>query len=39
MPITTWNVQNPAQSDPVFADKLDFLIGTLQALGSELLAL
>lgn len=37
--ITTWNVQNLAQSDPVFADKLDFLIGTLQALGSDVIAL
>ena len=37
--ITTWNVQNLAKSDPVFADKLDFLIGTLQALGSDVIAL
>ena len=37
--ITTWNVQNLAQSDPVFTDKVDFLIGTLQALGSDVVAL
>jgi endonuclease/exonuclease/phosphatase family metal-dependent hydrolase len=37
--ITTWNVQNFSQSDPVFADKLDFLVGTLQALGSDVVAL
>ena len=37
--ITTWNVQNFRQSDPVFADKLDFLVGTLQALGSDVVAL
>ena len=37
--ITTWNVQNLAQSDEVFADKLDFLSGTLQALGSDVIAL
>ena len=37
--ITTWNVQNLAQSDPVFTDKLHFLIGTLQALGSDVVAL
>ena len=37
--ITTWNVQNFAQSDPNFADKLDFLVATLQALGSDVIAL
>jgi endonuclease/exonuclease/phosphatase family metal-dependent hydrolase len=37
--ITTWNVQNFTQSDPVFADKLNFLVGTLQALGSDIVAL
>ncbi len=37
--ITAWNVQNLAQSDPVFADKLGFLIATLQALGSDVVAL
>jgi len=37
--ITTWNVQNFAQTDPVFVEKLNFLIGTLQALGSDVVAL
>ena len=37
--ITTWNVQNLTRSDLVFADKLDFLVGTLQALGSDVVAL
>lgn len=37
--ITTWNVQNFARSDSVFSDKLDFLAGTLQALGSDVVAL
>src|SRR5215470_10524276 len=37
--ITTWNVQNFSRSDPVFADKLDFIIGTLQGLGSDVVAL
>ena len=37
--ITTWNVQNFRQSEPVFADKLDFLVGALQALGSDVVAL
>src|SRR5918994_6861120 len=37
--ITTWNVQNLRRSDPVFADKLNFLVGTLQALGSDVVAL
>ena len=37
--ITSWNVQNFAQSDPVFADKLNFVAGTLQALGSDVVAL
>jgi endonuclease/exonuclease/phosphatase family metal-dependent hydrolase len=37
--ITTWNVQNFTQSDPVFADKLDYVAGTLQALGSDVIAL
>ena len=37
--ITTWNVQNLKRSDPVFADKLNFLVGTLQALGSDVVAL
>ena len=37
--ITTWNVQNFRRTDPVFSDKLDFLVGTLQALGSDVVAL
>lgn len=37
--ITTWNVQNLTQSDPVYADKINFLIATLQALGSDVIAL
>lgn len=37
--ITTWNVQNLAKRDLAFADKLDFLVGTLQALGSDVVAL
>ena len=41
MPITmtTWNVQDFARSDEVFADKLAFLTGTLRALGSDVVAL
>ena len=37
--VTTWNVQNLAKSDLAFADKLDFLVGTLQALASDVVAL
>jgi endonuclease/exonuclease/phosphatase family metal-dependent hydrolase len=37
--ITTWNVQNFAQSDPVYNAKLEFLADTLQALGSDVVAL
>jgi endonuclease/exonuclease/phosphatase family metal-dependent hydrolase len=37
--ITTWNVQNLTQSDTVFADKVNFLASTLQALGSDVVAL
>jgi endonuclease/exonuclease/phosphatase family metal-dependent hydrolase len=37
--ITTWNVQNFAQSDPVYNAKLEFLVDTLQALGSDVVAL
>ena len=37
--ITTWNVQNLAPSDPVFADKLDYLIAILQALDPDVIAL
>ncbi len=39
MTITIWNVQNFAWSDPVIADKLNFLLGTLQALRSDVVAL
>jgi endonuclease/exonuclease/phosphatase family metal-dependent hydrolase len=37
--ITTWNVQNFTRNDTVFAEKLDFLIATLQALNSDVVAL
>ena len=37
--ITTWNVQNFALSDPVFADKIDFLATVLQALDPDVIAL
>lgn len=37
--ITTWNVQNFAQSDAVYADKLDFLAGTLQVIDPDVVAL
>ena len=37
--ITTWNVQNFSRNDPVFADKLNFLTLTLQAIGSDIVAL
>lgn len=37
--ITTWNVQNFTQNDQVYNEKLDFLIDTLQALGSDVVAL
>ena len=37
--ITTWNVQNFSRTDPVFADKLNFLTWTLQAIGSDIIAL
>ena len=37
--ITTWNVQNFARSNAGFAEKLDFLIATLQALDSDVVAL
>lgn len=37
--ITTWNIQNFQRSDVSFADKLNFLVGTLQALGSDVVAL
>jgi endonuclease/exonuclease/phosphatase family metal-dependent hydrolase len=37
--ITTWNVQNFRQGDPLYADKLAFLVGTLQALNPDIIAL
>ena len=37
--MTTWNVQNLAPSDPVFADKVDFLVTVLQALDPDVIAL
>jgi endonuclease/exonuclease/phosphatase family metal-dependent hydrolase len=37
--VTTWNVQNFRQGDPLFADKLTFLDGTLQALNSDIIGL
>jgi len=37
--ITTWNIQNFTSSDPLFSDKRDLLVGTLQALGSDVIAL
>jgi len=37
--ITTWNIQNFAQSDPAFPDKLNFIVATVQALGSDVVAL
>src|SRR5215813_8143457 len=36
---TTWNVQNFRQNDPVFSDKLNFLVDTLQALRPDVVAL
>lgn len=37
--ITTWNVQNFARTQSGFDEKLNFIIGTLQALGSDGVAL
>jgi endonuclease/exonuclease/phosphatase family metal-dependent hydrolase len=37
--ITTWNVQNLTRSDLDFANKLNFLVSTLQVLGSDVVAL
>lgn len=37
--ITTWNVQNFTRNDDVYNEKLDFLVDTLQALGSDVVAL
>lgn len=37
--ITTWNVQNFTTADPVFTAKRDLVVATLQALGSDIVAL
>jgi endonuclease/exonuclease/phosphatase family metal-dependent hydrolase len=37
--ITTWNVQNFTTADPVFSAKRDLVVATLQALGSDIVAL
>jgi endonuclease/exonuclease/phosphatase family metal-dependent hydrolase len=37
--VTTWNVQNFADTDPVFADKLNYIAAVLQALNSDVIAL
>jgi endonuclease/exonuclease/phosphatase family metal-dependent hydrolase len=37
--ITTWNIQNFSSSDLVFAEKRDFIVATLQALASDVIAL
>ncbi len=37
--ITTWNVQNLRQRDPLIEDKLDFLVSMLEVLGSDVVAL
>ena len=37
--ITTWNVQNFTRSDQDFTNKLNFLVSTLQVLGSDVIAL
>lgn len=37
--ITTWNVQNFSRTDSVYADKLHLLTTTIQALGSDIVAL
>jgi endonuclease/exonuclease/phosphatase family metal-dependent hydrolase len=37
--ITTWNVQNLDPSDPLFIQKRNFIVGTLLALGSDVVAL
>lgn len=41
MPLTftTWNIQNFETPDPVFAAKRDLIVATLQALGSDIVAL
>jgi hypothetical protein len=35
--ITTWNVQNFARTQPVFDEKLNLPIATIQALGSAVI--
>jgi len=37
--ITTWNIQNFTRNDPVYDNKLDHLVDTIQALGSDVVAL
>jgi endonuclease/exonuclease/phosphatase family metal-dependent hydrolase len=37
--VTTWNVQNFTDTDPVFADKLNYIAAVLQALDSDVIAL
>lgn len=37
--VTTWNVQNYRRNDPVFDEKLDFLVASLQALNPDVIAL
>jgi len=37
--VTTWNVQNFRQADPIFTDKLDYITAVLQALNSDVIAL
>lgn len=37
--ITTWNVQNFKRNDQEYAEKLNFLTTTIQALGSDIVAL
>lgn len=37
--LTTWNVQNFRQADPVFSDKLDYIAAVLQALNADVIAL
>jgi endonuclease/exonuclease/phosphatase family metal-dependent hydrolase len=41
MPITltSWNVQNFASDSPLFLQKRDFIVSTLQAIGSDVIAL
>ncbi|BCA54645.1 endonuclease [Nitrospira sp. KM1] len=37
--ITTWNIQNYRKADPVYADKLTYLVHALKALNSDVIAL